>query len=344
MLPEEQKKKNEEMEKWTESGYYKYLVKEQIKAGIRDIVKAYKWYAYLVLALAVAFLGSVGIQVNNWKDNIGENAKEIDQLADSTRKEMKRFASLELKNFTMTWNASLDSIKLLSEAQLTNMLVQAKEHRDDFESSRAAVQATLEDESEMVRNAISDYKTTKARLDSLRQVMADELVVVRAAEDSLLRNWSEIRATSSIRYLFVERGNRTPLQAQYRPVTIQLPYSDLFITALFFEWDKFKDKQYSPEYQKTLKLPVKEASVDLIITDSKGYESRKYSKILKEHEPTPLEDTNYQVEAIFIYMPPNLPLPFDLYVVPDFVVLKVSLKSEELKSPAKFEIKAKRKA
>jgi hypothetical protein len=167
---------------------------------------------------------------------------------------------------------------------------------------------------ELTTNLEGLTDSTQRSLGDLRGLR--ELLTGQCDDMSALLD--EIKIGSSTSYLFVELGDRSSTDREYRPASFRLPYSDLNLTAVFYKRHKFSEKVFMPALNKKVKKDAKVAYLEITI-DGPDRKTQTSLFELREHEVKHIPETDYYLEAIFIYLPPN-----PLFIrIPDLVILKV---------------------
>ena len=328
MLPDELKKQNEEMEKLATSEYFSYLVKQQIRRKIEELLKKHKWVWCLVLVFVAIICVILGYKF--W--DIGVRYKAISGKFAAIETEMADFegrmnaiyseARLRLESFRRESEFTCDTF----EKSMTSQ----QQFMDERQGLNREYLGMLKSQLDQAGGILGDYEKRRTLLDSLAVATKTGMAEIDGFKQSLTQKiadmdnlMGEIKTTTSIAYLFVERGDRNPADKEYRPARVRLPYSDSYITAVFHKENKYTEKRHIQELDKSIKKEIKEAHVDIII-GGEGKKSQTLSYIFKEHEPRLIAGTNYYLEAIFIYLPPN-PI---IVSIPDLVILKICKKGD----------------
>ncbi len=299
----------------TESEFFDFLIEKHIKIKVREIFKRNKWILSVLILLIVGFGSFVGYKFYDFnkvnKDltiqfgDLKSKMKVINSEADS----LINVINVKIKEVNYEINSVKDfnkSVQRDYELMEKNMLYSLKTMDELFKS--------------IMYQAEGIGLQMKSEREELNKILKKNLVFYDNAEkkseqlNNLLEKATKIAST---RYLFVERGIRHLGDDDYRPSSINLPYDNTNIIAVFHGVNAY-DKKLPINNNDILTIKeVKEASIDLI-TITEGSQ-KKMSLILREHEAQYIANTRYMIELQYMYLPPNS----IFQRVPDFIVLKI---------------------
>ena len=83
---------------------------------------------------------------------------------------------------------------------------------------------------------------------------------------------------------------------------------------------------------KDVEIKMKEVEICIKYPDEGTEKIKDKILILREREPAEIPNTNHMIEAKFIYLPPNPTFVIWPVIIPDFVILEITL------NPSKLEI------
>lgn len=315
----------------SESKYFDYLIEKQIRLKISDLIRQQKWIIITIGFIVALFFGY------NIYNIYGLNQKHVEIASQS-----KKLQS-EMENYKNQWQDILDQSTIQFD-NLSNKINLVNDFFKNLKSDRAVQEDFYKENRDFLKNQLkaissesnrifSRNEDLKNSLSSLKEINLKKLSELSNIKNDLEKKLEDLertlqktRTVASVKYLFVERGDRNLGEWEYRPSFIDLPFSNYKLTVIFYQQKKYSKKTLIKETNKTIKLTVKEATVDIILEDINGSEKpRKATLVFKEQSPQPIFDTNYYLEALFIYLPPN---PF--VRIPDFVIFKVSRKNYEV--------------
>lgn len=326
MLDEGQR---DQLEKLAKSEYFEYLVKQQIRAKIEDMLRKQKWVLRIIGFFIVVICVILGYKF--W--DIGARYQDIRGDFTALEQEMATHKD-KLAKFDNEAGAIL--AKLTDEAnKVSRDLEQRMADQQMLIDERRALNenyfAFLEERLDQTSGILSGHQELTSQLEGLTDSTQRSLGNLRGLRESLTGQCDdmstlldEIKIGSSTSYLFVELGDRSSTGKEYRPAAFRLPYSDLNLTAVFYKRHKFSEKVFMPALDKEIKRDAKVAYLEITI-DGPDRKTQTSLFELREHEVKHIPETDYYLEAIFIYLQPN---PFfitnPLFIrIPDLVILKV---------------------
>jgi len=313
--------KREELTKLAESKYFDYLIEKQIKSKVSDFARQRKWVIVAFGAIVSFFLGYNIYSIND----LNKNYKAIASQFDNLKTDMQQFEQ-QANDIIEKSNHQFDILK--NQVQVVNDVIEnlrtvREDEKDVYQETREILKSQLDlvsNESERIFDRNEAFEKSLSKLEQANQVKLDQL---KTFEDSINDRLNaldslmlENQIVSSTRYLFLERGDRNVGEFEYRPATLNLPFSNCKLTAVFHDQKSFKEEVFTSARNKTFKKEIKEAMVDIVLEDNQN--TRKASYVLREQTPQVIPGTSYYIEASFIYLPPN-----PLVRIPDFIILKV---------------------
>jgi len=335
MLPEEQKEVDADMEKLTKSQYFDFLVKEQIKLKIRDLITQNKWYFAVVLGLLSTIVVIAGLEFLIKKSEIDKQFDHVNAqiaISDSVLKiqEIKvnslignasgKFDSLE-ESAVSQFNSISQSTKLSTDLGQQVIKYQTEFFREQFDAQLKSVSEELK----KMKDVESNLDSKMEKIDYWLRGTEYQLKRMTEIKDSLINVIDELKPEVYARYLFVQRGNNEPGGIEYRPASIELPTLELtdsvfIMTVVFLEkgFKEFTDSVFVPGYGDVEKADVKRAKIKVIVAE-KYRKTKPIVNIIEvmEGRAEMIWGTRYMIEPLFIYLPPNIGR------IPDFIMLKI---------------------
>ncbi|GJM64654.1 hypothetical protein [Persicobacter diffluens] len=322
---EHDNKIREELEKLINSEYSSHLISNQIFEVIKKKWQIIKWFIY-PLILAFGYLN-----YNLWGEisKINTIKKDLEAELKSIKKERDSIAnyyddiynkyvaeSNQLKYQLKDQKENIDRVNMyytlyvdLFKTQLNEVI----ELKNKTEKNITAYNQL----SDTINKRVTDYYSVYTELKSLQESINQRIDSV--GNIALLN-----KTNSAIRYVHAEKSDRYKGEImskldltfdEYKPSTIVLPGTSDTLTFIFYNATR------KGRIKKTIQLDVFRNHERLPISPLEIKEDRGIftpSAIL-----LPISnDINYLLEPVFIYLPPNIG---GALIIPDFVVLKISL-------------------
>jgi len=313
-MDDDEKKFIEDVSK---SEYFDFLLEKKLEKKLGSIIRKYKWIASAISILLVLIAYLIGIKI----DNISQQKAEIEVEFTSFRKEMNRLiGDVEIKRKEIqSLKSFFDMFKDIND-RYTDLYNDKYQELEQTVINRVNQMERLAEENREIR------KNTKENLQSMQEdISGSEINLKSKLEDWELeqtdweRERKELIKISSTVYAYIERGDdREPGTDEYRPEIVDLPFSDKSMRVTFNREESYitKNKENANEEL------IKEVEINITIYDKDNREIFQNPYVLREKHPTNIPNTEHQIEAQFIYLPPN-PL---FQRIPDFVILAISLR------------------
>lgn len=309
-MDDQSKKLVEETQK---SEYFDFIVEAKIKSKIGEMLRRYRWLFGLLLLLNLIILILFGYEAVNLRQEVRvaeEKSRKADELIGEAENFLANIEKTEEKfekimGFKQEFLDMQDEIisdrKKYNEDAKADLEERMKEIRDLQLTKQSEELDKKLKEIELKQQKTRDYL---AKLETYKQTIAPEI-------ERLSQTSSELKKIASVRYIYVERGDKAETGDEFRPVIATLPFSKDVLDVRFHTQKKENN--------------VKKVWVDVLLGDSLLFEDLQWTD--REHinrqikaEFISSEGHTYKIDPVFIYLPPN-----PLYTIPDYVILKVQL-------------------
>jgi len=319
-------KNREEFEKLINSEYTSHLISKRILEVLRCKWKILQWFIYIIFGIFVYLNIDIKVKANKVEGLIKELKNELSSIKherDSISVNITRtldkytFNSSQLESRIIAQEENIDNVNKyydlyfkLFNSQLDEMLKVKNKTQSNIDAYNKL--------NDTVNQKIREYYAVYSELKSLKDFMNDKI-------DSIGNVALLNKTNSGIRYVHAERSDRykseliTKLDLtfdEYKPATIVLPGTSDTLTFIFYKANRkgrIKKTVQIDVFRNNLKLPIS----PLEIEENRGIFSPSIIDLPVS------EDVIYQIEPVFIYLPPNIT---GAIIIPDFVILKISFK------------------
>ncbi len=297
------------VEEVKDSKYFDLLIEEKIRTKSIELIKRRKWLISFVVLINLVVISLFGVKYQNFDNQIvilEKKAEKVDSL-------VQKYESM-IANFDETQK----TLSILNDYE-KNFINMEKDLIIEKQNFYTEARNTLNDRLTELTNL--RVKSRVEKLDSLTRVVKSYLKELKSYQNKiapqikvLSKTSKEIKKSSSVRYLFVERGDKSSKGIEYRPTSILIPYSSDTLTAIFHK----REKRANP---KQILVDIYLNHKKLIFEDLPFYDSFKLNKQMDTTFNT-TEGNKYKIDLVFIYLPPNFGGR-----MPDYVILKIRLMS-----------------
>ena len=318
--------KKDFIEEATKSEYLDFILEREVEKKARELTQRYKWIFSVILFFLVAIASIFGWQLS-------DITKKKDKL-DSVLNKMT-FESESFRENIKTKKEEIDNlfsyISKTNERQF-NMNDQLLSFYDKkYEMLSEIVEKSLNNISDLSESTIGFTTANEKSLIKLQLEIKKVQDEFRKDKGVWQKDINEMKNISSVVYAYVERGNdRNPGTKEYKPAFVNLPFSDKILKITFN-----KKSTYMGETKvsgKDVEIKMKEVEICIKYPDEGTEKIKDKILILREREPAEIPNTNHMIEAKFIYLPPNPTFVIWPVIIPDFVILEITL------NPSKLEI------
>lgn len=331
-----------ELEKLVDSKYAGYLISDRINEVLKSKLNFFKAAGGMLLLL----LGLFEVRIWYKLSEIETLEKNFDNELVSLKKERDSINNQLVLN-TELINGKLDFQDKKLDVQDKYIGLQEKninqqdkniENIDRYYNlyyqlfhSQLAEVVKLRDETS---GNILKYVGLKDSIENKVNEYRFKYVELRSLQDSLTKKMEDIeretilnKTNAAIRYVYAERSDRYKGEImskidlafdEYKPSSIVLPGTKDTLTFIFFHASQ------KGRIVKTVDIDVYRNNKRISTRPIQIEENR--GVFTPRHIDIPVSDKLvYQVEPVFIYLPPNIA---GAVIIPDFVVLKVSIKDK----------------
>ncbi len=293
----------------SDSKHIDLLIKEKVDKSVAEISQKYQKYIRILIGLGIFILTFFGYESVNILgkieslDNHIENIKNIKTSLNTENDLMIRDIKLQIKDIDVTKK----TINIKSKQALNEISLKQKEIDDWFVSKYKNKLSDIDKSLKRYSFFENKLQTDLSDITKLKYSLSGQIQVIE-------NDIKKIRKNSSVRYIFVDRGDRNITDQFYRGEIRVLPFTEDTLEIIFWG-DPI-----------SLEDP-KEISLDIVHngerTSHNFKEKDTYNFVTKNN-------LNYVLESVFIYLPPNAKTilggigPY--YKMPDFVIIKVFLK------------------
>lgn len=312
------KEKKEFIEEVTKSEYLDFILEREVEKKARELTQRYKWIFSTILFFLVVIASIFGWQLSD----ITKKKNELNSVLNKM--------TLEIENFEENVKTKKDEIN--------NLFSYISKYNDNQLSYYEKEYGRLNEKAGTNLTEINELsEMTRSFTDNAEEELEELQKNIEKTQDEFskkLNDWediiSEMKKNSSVVYAYVERGNdRYPGTKEYKPASVNLPFSDKILTITFNKKSTYKEENKIPG--KTGKVKKKEVEVFISFYDERLQENVEKVLVLREREPTEIPNTDHMIEAKFIYLPPNPTFVLWPVIIPDFVILEITLKPSKVK-------------
>jgi CHASE3 domain sensor protein len=312
------KEKKEFIEETTKSEYFDFILEKEVEKKARELTQRYKWIFSVIMFFFVVIASIFGWQLSD----ISKKKDEINFLSYKMTLESAR-----LENNIKTKKEEIDNlfsyITGMNDRQLSY-------YEKEYGNLNQKVEQNLNKTDNLSDSTRSFNITTEKKLEEMQSKIEKTDKEFNDKKETWQKVINEVKNTSSVVYAYVERGNdREPGTKEYKPAFVNLPFSDKMLTITFNRKSTYRGNADEPG--KGVKIKKKEVEVFISFYDEKLQRKVEEVLILRERKPTEIPNTNHMIEAKFIYLPPNPTFVIWPMVIPDFVILEITLNPSKMK-------------
>lgn len=316
----------EEFEKLINSKYASHLLNERILEVVKNKWKRLQWFIYLLIGVFTY----LNVEINIKSNEVDELKKKLEKVLSSVKQERDSL-TLDFSKKLAEYSLNSSHLETRLEAQEEN-IENVNKYYDlyyklfnsqldeviDLKNKTRNNIAAYNKLNDTINKKVDEYYTIYSELKSLQNFMNGK---IDSIGDIALLN----KTNSAIRYVHAERSDRyksdliTKLDLtldEYKPSTIVLPGTSDTLTFVFYKAKRkgrIKKTVQIDVFRNNLKLPIS----PLEIEENRGI-------FTPSNIELPInEEVTYQIEPVFIYLPPNIG---GALIIPDFVILKISFK------------------
>jgi len=316
MLSKDDKSKIEEL---TQCEYFDLIIERELDRKSREFIKQRKWIFSLILFFFLAIGSIFGWQVSDIaKENLkfktlNTNMKsQVDKMMVKSKKFDENIENRisEFENRFIFIKEINQSYRELYKDEFTEL----KNKVNNGVEGMASISKITEDFT--IENA-GKFEKLQSLIDSTQRKVNNKMEIV-------LEEMGEVKSISSVVYAYVEKGkDRKPGTKEYKPAFVDLPFSEELLVVTFNRVSKFQEKTFVTG--RGVKVPRKEAELFITIYDEEQNKVSENVMILQECKVASIPGTKHNIEAKFIYLPPNPTLIVWPVIIPDFVILEITL-------------------
>jgi hypothetical protein len=321
---ENEKSPKQTLKELIESDYTSYLLNLKLEEALKKKWSKFQFIVYLIIA-GFGYLGfdifqrageirEIKSEFQSQLRKINFEREKIAVLTDSIRNAMKdqkveiqtnqnavefgRYAAEQSSHFSALY---YDLFK--------DQLSQTKTLRD----SLSVGNIRYKEFAKTIDNKIRSYQLQYRELEQTRESLVERITKIdKYAKETALN--------SSLKYIYAEKSNRKPnptiLNRAYKPSIYVLPGKDTLEIV-------FSEVVTKNRTTKEVLINVYKNRVDLHNGPIRFSEQN--GRLSPDRVPLQLREHTCYIEPVFIYLPPNVP---GTLIIPDFIVLKVSLEEK----------------
>jgi len=202
---------------------------------------------------------------------------------------------------------------------------------NNFEQQQQIISERAKFNTEKIETKLSQTSTKIKRLEQLETELfqvKDTFINLKHSIEIKLDSLKDLKSqlnnakkSASNRHLYVERGDRTIQDKEYRPGSVALPYGSDILHVVFHKYQNEKGEVKDPITNKSYTKDIKRVWVDIYLNDKIKLIDKEFTE---DSKPVNIPDTDYYIELIFIYLPnPVIIGGLVGQSIPDFIIFKV---------------------
>jgi len=300
---------NKFLEEVKESKYFDLLLEEKVRTKSIELIKRRKWLIGFIALVNVVVIALFGFKVQDFNNEV----KKLELKGQKVDSLVSKYESM-VANFEQTQNAMsfvndydkkfLDMERdIINEKQKFNE--EARRNLQDMLTQLTKME--IKEQFENLNRIADDAQAYLVKLEDYKNSIDPKI-------EALSNISKEIKKSSSVRYLFVERGDKNQSGKEYRPAQMLLPFSKDTLAAVFHDVEKKNDP--------------KRILVDVYLNqNTQLFEDLMFSDLIRLNKQldtrfSTSEGNQYKIQPVFIYLPPNTILTGR---IPDYVILEIRL-------------------